>query len=315
MMKVLRYFTLAIILFPAVLTGQQVENGGFELWENAGTIIDEPTDWSSIKTSDGTLGDMAPVVWGRVSGDSVHSGAYCLKLINIATLFDIVATGTMVNGRIHANINTELAYSYTDTLNAQWHTVLTQRPDSLVGWFRYYPKGNDILQVKALLHVDEGKLPENGTLPNWVGLASFESQNATYDSWTRFSVPFVYFNESYPEFILINLTSGNGTTPVDSSIALYDDIQLVYENSGIHEESLAKTFLHLSGDRLVIDLADPQEYTGKWLHVIDVTGRPVFDEQLTGRITSPLPSGFSPGIYVAFIHHPKGIYTQKFYIE
>ncbi|MEA3476620.1 MAG: hypothetical protein U9R60_00445, partial [Bacteroidota bacterium] len=42
---------------------QQFENPGFEDWEDAGTVIEEPTNWSSIKTSDAgqIINDAAPV--------------------------------------------------------------------------------------------------------------------------------------------------------------------------------------------------------------------------------------------------------------
>jgi hypothetical protein len=307
---------MALTLFAplAILGQQQVENGGFELWENAGTVIDEPTEWSSIKTSDNEIASTAaPVIWGR--SEDAHSGNYSLKLFNTTAFTVIIVTGTMVSGRIHAEFNPETSYCYTDTLNPQWHTVLTQRPDSLVGWFRYYPRGNDVLQAKAILHVDEGKLPENGTQPNWIGLAAFQSDNATYDSWTRFSVPFEYFQEGNPEFILINLTSGNGTQAVDSSWALYDDIRLVYNPAGVGEPRLAQHFLHITGGRITIDLSDDREYLGCWFHVIDISGRSVFDEKLTGNLVSPLPESLPKGVYVALLHGKERTYAQKIYLE
>ena len=42
-----------IILVSSIsLQGQQMQNASFEDWEDAGTVIDEPVNWSSIKTSD-----------------------------------------------------------------------------------------------------------------------------------------------------------------------------------------------------------------------------------------------------------------------
>ena len=96
------YLTCGLVLIiQAGFSQTQIDNAGFENWENAGTTVDEPTEWSSIKTSDdATLNGFAPVVWGQSS--DAHSGDYSLELINVST-FGVVANGTVTNGRVHAD--------------------------------------------------------------------------------------------------------------------------------------------------------------------------------------------------------------------
>jgi len=93
----MKQFLLIGILFFAVafsLVAQQLSNPGFEAWEDAGTVADEPVKWSSIKTSDAGdfINNFAPVVWGQ-SADA-HSGSYSLELTNVMSI--VLATGTIL---------------------------------------------------------------------------------------------------------------------------------------------------------------------------------------------------------------------------
>jgi hypothetical protein len=168
-MKNFLHFFILLLLFPFISFGQQLENPGFENWENAGTVKDEPVDWSTIKTCDDPdLASLAPITFDR--SQDAHSGNYSLKLYNVS-VFNVIATGAITNGMFHAEFDLDSSFSYTDTTDARWNTPFTWRPDSLEGWFKYFPNGDDRAQFKFILHVDECKLPENGTMPNWIGVA------------------------------------------------------------------------------------------------------------------------------------------------
>ena len=44
------YLTCGVVLIiQAGFSQTQIDNAGFENWENAGTTVDEPTEWSSLK--------------------------------------------------------------------------------------------------------------------------------------------------------------------------------------------------------------------------------------------------------------------------
>jgi hypothetical protein len=312
MKRNLLIFLLTIAFSPLVLTGQQLENPGFENWEDAGTVKDEPVDWSTIKTSDDPgISSVAPVTFER--SDDAHSGNYSLKLYNVK-VFGLVATGAITNGRFHAEFNLDESYSYTQADDPRWHTPFTGRPDSLVGWFKFFPKEDDKAQFKVILHVDECKLPENGTLPNWVGMAVYYTDpGVTYENWTRFSVPFDYYNDSIPEYVLNVINSGDSTTAVDSSYLLVDDLELKYPPAGISEHRIAEPFLTEAKDKLYITLRKEAEYLNHWFYLIDMAGQTVLSVRLDNSQVD-LPASVRPGVYVAVLKGKSKQYSQKIMI-
>jgi len=126
----------------------QLENPGFEgTWENVSGAEDEPYDWSSLKTAD-ALAALAPVVAFQ-EATNPHSGTRCIRLQNV-TSFGVVANGLLTNGRVHADFDPALGYIFTNTTDPQWNTPFTNRPDSLVGWFRYDPSGSDKGKIEII---------------------------------------------------------------------------------------------------------------------------------------------------------------------
>lgn len=219
---------LATCLFRNAAVAQpQMANAGFEYWQNLGTGTEEPTDWSSIKTSDGGtfINNLAPQTCWRST--DFHSGSYSVRLKTASTAFG-PANGTLTCGRVHAEITPANGYVFTDAADAQWNQEMTSRPDSLVGWFKATPQPGDEGKVEAILHTGAGRLPENGTLANWVGRARWIAPTAVVSNWTRFSVPFTYYNGGTPSHILMVLTSGDSLVTVVDSESLYDDIALIY---------------------------------------------------------------------------------------
>jgi hypothetical protein len=312
MKNFIRFFILVLIC-PIVSFGQQLENPGFENWENVGTVKDEPVDWSTIKTCDDPgIASVAPVTFDRST--DAHSGNYSLKLYNVK-VFGVVATGAITNGRFHAEFNLDSSYSYTDTTDARWNTPFTWRPDSLVGWFKFFPKGDDRAQFKFILHVNECKLPENGTMPNWIGMAvNVTEPGVTYADWTRFSVPFTYYDDRTPKYILNVINSGDSTAAADSSYLLVDDLQVIYNPSGIHDQKVPDSFLTNSNDMLIISLEPAEVYLNHWLYLIDVKGNTVLTKQLDNNQVV-LPTALPSGIYVAVLKNSDRQYVQKVMIR
>ena len=126
-MKRVLYTIISLIATSLLTFGQQVENPGFEEWEEVGLgpNIIEPVNWSTIKTGDDpNLVGFTPITWERTSES--HSGDYAVKLFNVSTL-GIAVVGTICNGRYHPDLNTELAYSYTDPEDPRWNTPFKGR--------------------------------------------------------------------------------------------------------------------------------------------------------------------------------------------
>jgi hypothetical protein len=309
----LRFFILSL-LFPVISFGQQLENAGFENWEDIGAGLIEPVDWSTIKSADDpVLSSLAPLTYER--SDSAHSGNYSLKLYNVQVFANLVATGAITNGRFHAEYDLAASYSYTDPTDPKWNTPFTARPDSLVGWFKFFPNDDDNAQFKVILHIDSCRLPAHGTTPDWVGMAvNVTERGVTYDKWTRFSVPFVYFNDTTPEFVLTVINSGDSTSAIADSYLLVDDLKLIYPPAGIPRPGLPESFLVCSENKLVIKLEPEEDYLHRWFYLIDMNGRTVLSKELENNQVI-LPAGLTHGVYVAVLDGRNRQSVQKIMIQ
>jgi len=309
-MKKLIRTAILIGLIPVLVSGQQIENPGFENWEDAGTVIDEPVNWSSIKTSDAgsLINNAAPVVWGQ--SDDAHSGDFSVKLTNVLTIGSIIATGTITNGRIHASFNPAEGYAFTDATDPRWHTALTGRPDSVAFWIKYFPEGNDTAQMKVLLHVGEGSLPatpENED--NWIAYA-ITTLSGTHDTWTRVVAPFTYFSQANPEYMLVLLTSGAGLLPIEGSIALYDDLELIYDPSSVGDISQSKSLIYTYGMTIYLDKIPEDHFKGANLELINLNGSSIWSTNLFSTQVNVGGSGISKGLYIVRITGREEVYTQ-----
>jgi hypothetical protein len=297
-----------------VTAQSQVENSGFEQWDDIligeGDTIREPVEWSSLKTSDvQALSNFAPVVCKR--SNDAHSGDYSVELTNYE-VFSIVANGTVTNGRVHPDLNPEIAYIYTDTMDDRWNTPLVTRPDSIAGWFKYTPQGDDTLQVIVALHRGFGKQPDEDKTNTWIGEAEYKSPLNTGDEWVRFSAPFNYYSDSIPEYVLIVLNAGSGYTPVVGSIALFDDLELIYNSP----QNTLDRWKHPEGfiyqvdyQHLVLKRMEYSSYQTIRLH--DITGKLVWDGTITADQVDISSANLRKGIYVVTLAGKSHIFSQK----
>ena len=232
MMKSL-HIIFALLIINGTLS-QQLENSGFEQWENVGTGEEEPLSWSSTKTSDNSsLNGLAPQVISRTT--DAHSGSYAAKLINKNVPFvNIVANGIVTNGIIHTTTNPQDSYVYTDVNSSDHSQPFTSYPDSIVGWYKYVPQGNDVGNIQVLLHSSYGQLPIDAST-SVIALAEFDFSSNS--NWTRFSTPFNYYPTiNNPAYILCNISAGDSTLAVANSELKIDDLELIYNTTIISNE-------------------------------------------------------------------------------
>lgn len=298
-------FTLFIGLTSSflVFSQQQLQNGDFESWENPGTAEHEPNNWSSLKTADALAGS-APEV---LSQDVGRNGGFCAKL-EVKTAFFINANGIMTNGRVHADFNPENGYVFTDPNDARWNTAFTDKPDSIVGWYKYAPQGGDKGKVEIILHVNQGNLPFNGTQGNVIARAKYEF-TAAQATWTRFSKAFNYWNTTdNPEYILTTVTSGDSTVSVEGSTLWVDDLSLVYNpTAGIDENEKYEFAINASNGYLHFDENDESVN----YQVSDISGKII----QSGKANNSVPFKHNSGIYFINIESPEGSFTKKLYIH
>ena len=237
------YLRTSLVSFACVTASlsfsqPQLENAGFETWNNFGQATEEPSEWSSLKTSDGgaLINSLVPQLCWR--SDDAHTGNRSVNLRTVSSLAGD-ANGLLTNGRVHAEIDVQNSYMFTDTGEEQWRTVMTSRPDSLIGWFKAQPESGDRANIGALLHVSEGRLPAFGTEGNYVAGASWKAPYGQVSAWTRFAAPFQYLNDTAPEYILLILTAGDSAGSVVGTQVWYDDLALIYNLQCLPEQSTA----------------------------------------------------------------------------
>lgn len=285
-------YTLRLAAFPFIASAQpQLENPSFESWTNAGQATQEPTDWSSLKTSDGgaIINGLVPQLCWRST--DAHTGNYS---VNLRTVSSVAGTtnGLLTNGRVHAELQIANSYMFTDQGDGQWNTPLGgSRPDSLIGWFKASPQTGDRTNVGALLHVDEGRLPAFGTEANWVAGASWKAPFGNIPQWTRFSTPFQYLNGTAPEWVLLILTAGDSAGSQVGTQVWYDDLGLIYNVLATPDQDVV-TLFGADAD-LQVDYTTggtPVAATTFTVEMSDANGD-FATPQVLGSFTSNLPSG------------------------
>lgn len=230
---------LSIIFFLLsagnIIAQPQLDNAGFEVWEGSGTSA-EPAEWSSIKTSTGGVAFALPQVCFQTT--DAHTGSSAVR-IRTGILPAQTVTGIITSGRVHAS-QTEGAYVYTDVNNAQWNNPMLDRPDSLVVWYKATPQAMDFAEIQATVHFSEGRIPEGGTLGNWIGQTSWTgAPGVVVAEWTRISIPFNYIPDGAPEFILLAMTSSQVGNSLANSEVLFDDVTLIYNITPVLSDDVA----------------------------------------------------------------------------
>ena len=297
-------------------TADTLENPGFEKWEVPfGLPADhpEPVEWSTIKTSDNSdINALAPVNWMR--SDTAHSGKYSVKLFNVST-FGKVATGTLTNGRVHtpSSMNADEGYVYTDTTTEMWHTVFTGRPDSLTGWFLFRPKEGDHGNVTAILHTGYAQSPprDNDT-STWIGKASFDLPDTAVKKWTRFSVPFNYYSEKKPEYILLILTSGNGAQAKAKSAAWFDDLNVVFKPTAVNTPHKPKGTLKAFSYNHKLRISLSGGVTGRYkIRILNILGQVQYQTSLQNGESKTLDTTLPPGLYLIQAQNNNNVLVRK----
>jgi len=313
-MKRITALLCLVVLSGAMATAQnQLENPGFEQWEDIlaseTDTIREPVDWSSLKTSDDpNLTPLAPDVCSR--SHDAHSGEYSIKLTNVKSF--IIANGVATNGRMHASITPGESYIFTDPEDGKWNTPFTGRPDSIAGWVKYAPQGEDNLQIQVILHQGFGKRPDPDSAENWIGEAVYNSPLNIGDEWVRFSQAFTYSNETIPEYVLVVLNSGNGFEPVAGSVLLVDDLEMIYNTPQSNENLLKQTEAYLYAvDKQQLVLKGMDHSLFQSVKIFDFSGRLLWSARLTSEQVDIAPAHLDKGIYLVKLSGKDEIFTQK----
>ncbi len=309
-MKKITTIILSLLFLSSGAFAQiQIQNPGFESWEDAGTVEDEPVNWNSIKTSDDPFyNNLAPVVWGR--SDDAHSGNYSLSLFNVGSL--VIATGTICNGRYHTQLPADSSYVFTDPNDDQWNSPINARPDSVVGWYKCNATEGDHGTIKFMLHNGYAKIP--GDEDASIAIAQWDMPTIEITEWTRFSIPFVYTSNETPQYYLSILTSGNGVDALLGSTAKFDDLEFIYNGNSVSELPVKDLSIYLKNSSLVINPINNNNNNSKPFEfsIQDINGKVVYSSKLLlTEMNSIDISNLNSGIYIATASNSDVIYMNK----
>jgi hypothetical protein len=303
-----------VVLVPFLMSQNQIENPGFEDWEveivGSGEIL-EPVNWNTIKTGDNPdLAALMPFNWEQ--SEDAHSGQYCIKLFNNSAI-GLPVVGTLCNGRYHPEIPTHLAYSFTNQDDPKFNTPFTARPDSIAFWVKYFPMEGDTLQFQALLHVEDCTLPPNaGNEGNQVGYTRCDLPGP-YENWTRIALAFDYFDDRTPEYLLMILTAGKGTTSIEGSVAYYDDLEIIGGEQAINDNPLHGVDVYHNNGMLVINNMPEDLMKNAHFELVDLAGRIIWQSEINSSIVNLSKVQNLEGLYIVKINTQKYNVSRKIY--
>jgi len=304
---------LSLILTTNAFSQQQVENPGFEEWEEIGFGPDtlEPVNWSSLNTSDGGdfINEQIPVVWYQST--DAHSGMYSVKLES-QDILGLVAPGTLSNGRVHAAVPPTDAYLYTVKDDPQWHTPFTDTPDSLTIWAKYFPQDGDKAQLFAVLHTDTAKIVDP-LMTNYIAYANITIPEEQSE-WTRFSIPFTYLNSEMPEYLLFAFFAGDTYDAKLGSILYLDDVELTKNTTSVENVPNVEHSIYFSNEKLYVKLSNSNFTEKSTLEILNISGQILINKEFYPRYTNNFKLNLPHGVYICKIKNSEMEITRKIVI-
>ena len=272
-MKKIYLSILSATISMGAFAQMQLENPGFETWDNVSSDTREPQQWSSIKTGGGNSTTPAVFVVDRSTAvrpgtSGTYSAVVETKNWNIVIL-NVDVNGILTNGRVEAPTTTPSdGYNRTKPDDEEFKTSFADYPDTLIAWVNYEPAGSDNGRVQCIVHNISGtgltagtmgSLPENGgsqgnNVPQTIAKAEMDL-TANTGGWTRLAIPFSYSNSNVPEYILLTATSSvvaGGGSP--GSKLYVDDLGLIYNITPVLVSSTVDVSLAL-GAPLDVDFS------------------------------------------------------------
>jgi hypothetical protein len=328
----MKRFTLTLIclisisLF-AVKAQQQVNNSGFETWDNLGAAAEEPVQWNSFKTASGSLALYGSQQIKRSTLTRPGSTGSYSCVIWSKSILSIIANGLVSTGQINmgAMAAADTAnFNVTRTALPEFSETLGGHPDSLVVWVRFKPAtvgGTDSARVRATIHdTYDLRDPANAaSLPHIVGDAT-KNFPSTNNQWTRLSIPFNYGGPAIsPDFILISLTTNKTPGAGAGGDSLYvDDLSLIYNGVGIQSPDQSENFSVFTDATDIIIGFSFEKPIASLVDIYNMNGQLVYSNSITASAKQHKVStnNFDAGVYLVSILTENGQrFTRKITVK
>jgi len=303
----------------------QLENPGFETWDNVSSDTREPEQWGSIKTGGGNASTPSGYVIDRsTTVRPGTSGTYSVVAETktlLAVIFNVDVNGILTNGRVEAPTTSPSdGYNRTKPDDEQFKTSFTDYPDTLVAWVNYQPVGNDNGRLQCIVHNvvgtglnagDMGSLPETGSSQGNNTAQSIAKAEidltANTNGWTRLAIPFNYLNGNVPAYILVTATASVVPGGGEPGSKLYvDDLGLIYNITPVLSSSTVDVSPFTAGSLnvdystggtpvaatdFVVELSDEN---GSFASPV-IIGTEANTTQTSGTIACTIPAGTNAG--------------------
>jgi hypothetical protein len=213
MMK--RLLIAGAVAFSAIsLNAQVVPNGGFENWSDQGGY-DEPNNWGTLNFFSLTG---APA--GTTQTNDAHSGNSAAKIETTAFDFDSDGLDDTIPG---------VAFlGEFDLMGGEvvFGAPFVNRPDSLVGWFKYATTGTD---DAFLLEVTLTKWNELNEVSDIIATIEYTGTDI-WSNYTRLALPLNYESADIPDSVQLAISTDGGNTFTPGTAVWVDD--LVFKTNG-----------------------------------------------------------------------------------
>lgn len=288
---------LSVTFFAAIGKSQDTlnhptPNPGFENWTHVNNSYYTPNNWASLNTYTGFFG-ISTCVRDTFAH---HSGKYSVKLVtDTIPSFKRVAPGTITTG--YFNI-------ITDTIHGG--ILYNLHPDSISGWYKYYPQKGDSGIIEFYLLKGLSKMAQGAFTPK-----------GTVTSFTRFSVPIQYYTSDIPDTSTWIISSGNSIFPKVGDSLIVDDISVITNTTGIKATDLLKGIsVSPNPSQGFIHLKNQKHFSGTF-NIINETGRIVKEFVMNGANQTFDIRDLAAGYYFYAISDKKGntAVGGKIYLE
>ena len=317
------FLTLSV---ASVTKAQQVNNSGFETWDNLGAATEEPTDWNSFKTASGTL---AYLLSQQVKRSTVtrpgSTGLYSCVTWSKSTI-GIIANGNFTCGQVNANSMTATDpsnYNATVITDPAFSEALTGQPDSLAVWVKFKPEGsgNDSARVSAIIHDSYNyRDPEDASSAAHRYATCEKNFPSTNGQWVRLSAPFIYSGPATTAaFILITLTTNKTPGVGTAGDSLYvDDLSLIYNPGGIPTVNKPEKYnVYTDANDLIIQASFLKPIKSE-ICIYNISGQVVYKTQVNSALVSEHVNlnSMNKGMYIVTITNESGdMFSQKISIN
>ncbi|TVR76007.1 MAG: hypothetical protein EA412_14550 [Chitinophagaceae bacterium] len=216
-MKFISSIVLVFLLHAGFASGH-IPNAGFEDWTSQGfPAYLDPAEWNTLNDQTGILNIYTVT---RAEGADAFAGNYAMRMEtdHIPSPFDRVTPAITTTGKID-----------TDEETIEGGFPLTEKPDTLSGWFRYYPADGDNCDITITLTRWNESIGET----EQIGEGTFTFSDKV-DTYRQFVIAIEYSKQAIPDTALIIISASNPLDPKPGSVLYLDDLEMTMSENAIN---------------------------------------------------------------------------------